>query len=107
MSEKIVVTYEDDLTGKPYEQGETVRFSFDGKQYEVDLAAANARKFRAVLEKHATAGRKVSGKTTKAPRTGKSSTYAVRTWARTVGYEVGAKGRIPANIQAEYDRAHA
>jgi hypothetical protein len=40
MAQKVAVVLEDDLTGGPAEQ--TVRFSFDGADYEIDLNAKNA-----------------------------------------------------------------
>ena len=46
MAQKVTVVLEDVLTGGPAEQ--TVRFSFDGADYEIDLNAKNA----AALHKH-------------------------------------------------------
>ena len=40
MAQKVSVVLEDDLTGGPAEQ--TVRFAFDGTDYEIDLNAKNA-----------------------------------------------------------------
>lgn len=104
--ERVITTYVDDLTGKEYEEGETVEFGFDGKTYEIDLAKVNARKLRNTLEKYAQAGRKV-----KAHKVTRSSAHAGRTavirdWAVKNGYEIGTKGRIPAKIQEAYDKVH-
>jgi len=43
MAQKVTVVLEDDLTGGPAEQ--TVRFAFDGTDYEIDLSAKNAKAF--------------------------------------------------------------
>jgi Lsr2 len=43
MAQKVTVVLEDDLTGGPAEQ--TVRFAFDGTDYEIDLSAKNAAAF--------------------------------------------------------------
>jgi hypothetical protein len=40
MAQEVSVVLEDDLTGGPAEQ--TVRFAFDGTDYEIDLNANNA-----------------------------------------------------------------
>ena len=40
MAQKVTVALEDDLTGGPADQ--TVRFAFDGTEYEIDLNAKNA-----------------------------------------------------------------
>ena len=47
MAQKVTVVLEDDLTGGPAEQ--TVRFAFDGTDYEIDLSAKNAAAFRKQL----------------------------------------------------------
>ena len=43
MAQKVSVVLEDDLTGGAAEQ--TVRFAFDGTDYEIDLSAKNAAAF--------------------------------------------------------------
>ena len=43
MAQKVTVALEDDLTGGPAKQ--TVRFAFDGTDYEIDLNAKNAAAF--------------------------------------------------------------
>jgi hypothetical protein len=43
MAQRVTVVLEDDLTGGPAEQ--TVRFAFDGTDYEIDLSAKNAAAF--------------------------------------------------------------
>jgi hypothetical protein len=43
MAQKVTVALEDDLTGGPAVQ--TVRFAFDGTDYEIDLNAKNAAAF--------------------------------------------------------------
>jgi len=35
-----------------------------------------------------------------------TSPGAVREWARSVGYEIGERGRIPADVTAAYEQAH-
>ena len=47
MAQKVTVALEDDLDGGPAD--ETVRFGFDGTDYEIDLSAKNARAFRKKL----------------------------------------------------------
>ena len=41
-----------------------------------------------------------------APATGVVSPALVRTWARTQGYELGDRGRLPAEILQKYGAAH-
>ena len=44
MAQKIIVTLEDDLDGRPAD--ETVRFALRGTDYEIDLSTKNANAFR-------------------------------------------------------------
>jgi len=47
MAQKVTVAPEDDLTGGPAD--ETVRFTFEGTAYEIDLSAKNAAAFSKLL----------------------------------------------------------
>jgi hypothetical protein len=47
MAQKVTVTPEDDLDGGPAK--ETMQFGIDGSDYEIDLSAKNARRFRKQL----------------------------------------------------------
>jgi len=55
---KVTVALEDDLDGGPAD--ETVRFGFDGTEYEIDLSAKNARAFRKKLTPFLKHARKAS-----------------------------------------------
>lgn len=114
MAKKVQVLLVDDLD-KSSPADETVSFSLDGVSYEIDLTSANAAKLRdelAVWIGHAerTGGRKSAGR---APRGGgrsgggsKPDLSAVREWARSNGHQVSDRGRISAEVQAAYDKAH-
>ena len=60
MAQKIVVTRVDDVDGEPAD--ETVRFSLDGVDYEIDLSADNASDLRNGLAGYVSAGRRVGGR---------------------------------------------
>ena len=49
MAQKVTVILEDDLTGGPAKH--TVRFAFDGTDYEIDLNAKNAAAFGKQLDR--------------------------------------------------------
>ncbi|WP_019873789.1 histone-like nucleoid-structuring protein Lsr2 [Sporichthya polymorpha] len=57
MARKKVKALEDDLTGGPAD--ETVRFSLDGIDYEIDLSAKNAERLRSDLDMYVAAARRV------------------------------------------------
>ena len=56
MAQRTIIELTDDLTGEAAD--ETVRFSFDGKSYAIDLSTKNAEKFRKVIAPYVTAARR-------------------------------------------------
>lgn len=103
MAQRVVVTLSDDIDGG--EASETVTFGLDGKTYEVDLNADNAKKLRAELAPFVEAGRKraKSGKTFHRTAVAPDP-RAVRAWAESNGFDVPARGRMPKKI---YDAFNA
>jgi hypothetical protein len=113
VSQKIIYQLVDDLSGEAIAdgEGETVRFAIDGVSYEIDVTKANAAKLRKAVAPYAEAARRVVG--TRSPQGRRRSAGSsdrnlgeVREWARAKGLPVSTRGRIPAEILAEYDRAH-
>jgi 4-oxalocrotonate tautomerase len=105
MAQKVTVSLEDDLTGGPAE--ETVRFSFDGTDYEIDLNAKNAaafgKQFAPYLEHARKAGRAQSRRAGPAAADRQRS-GDIRAWAKEHGLAVSERGRIPAGV-LEQDHA--
>ncbi len=99
----------DDLTGEDAE--ETVRFSLDGADYEIDLTTANAAELRAVLSQYAAKGRRLRGSSAGRARTAaplsREETRKIRDWANANGYNPSDRGRIRQDIQQAYTAAHA
>jgi hypothetical protein len=106
MAQKVTVELEDDLDGGPAD--ETVRFGFDGSDYEIDLSTKNAARFRRQLEPYLDHARKAGrGQRRRSARTPSSRQHsgAVRAWAREQGITVSERGRIPASILDQYEIA--
>ncbi|MEU2560959.1 Lsr2 family protein [Streptomyces longispororuber] len=112
MAQKTIVLLTDDLDGS--EADETVAFGLDGRQYEIDLATANADKLRGLLDPFLKAGRRRGGssrgrgarqtfarKTAVGPNSGD-----IRAWAKKNGFEVNDRGRVPATIREAYEKAN-
>lgn len=96
------VQFIDDLDGSVIAENEaqTVEFSIDGKDFEIDLSAANAEKLRDALAEFVGAARKAQPKR-KARGTGaKTSTEAqeAREWLLKNGHKVSDRGRIPVDL---------
>jgi hypothetical protein len=106
VAQQVVTSFEDDLTGGEAEG--TVRFSLDGADWEIDLNAENAAALRKVFVPYVDKARKASGTQTPRrtrPAHDRQRTPEIRTWAKQRGYELNERGRIPANIVADFEAA--
>jgi hypothetical protein len=121
MAQHTTVALVDDLDGS--KGSETIQFGIDGQHFEIDLNAKNAKALRKVLADFTAAARPVrssaqpvdrSSSSTRTKRasskasTGRSAsdvTAAIRSWANENGFEVAARGRIPADVRARYEAA--
>ena len=106
MAQKITVALEDDLTGGPAD--ETVRFAFDGTEYEIDLNAKNAAALRKQLAAYIEHARRAG----RSPARGVGRTAVsrqrsgdIRAWAKGRGLAVSERGRIPASVVEQYHAA--
>lgn len=102
MAQKVQVDQVSDLDGVPAD--ETVKFSLDTTDYEIDLSAVQAQEMRAGLAPFVTHARKRPGR----PRRGKRRPSRpdlpdIRTYARARGYDINERGRVPTQIIDEYD----
>ncbi|MBO0844949.1 MAG: Lsr2 family protein [Nocardioides sp.] len=105
MAQKVHITLEDDLDGG--DATETVAFGLDGRSYEIDLNDKNAKALRAALSKYVEAGRRSGGRSRGKSRTQLgTSAREVRDWARSNGYDVPDRGRIPSQVREAFEAAH-
>jgi hypothetical protein len=107
MAQKVHITLEDDLDGG--DATETVTFGLDGRSYEIDLNNKNAKALRDALAKYVAAARRSGGRTNKATRTRTqvgTSAREIRDWARSNGYQVPDRGRIPSDVREAFEAAH-
>lgn len=99
----------DDLSGDVAD--ETIEFALDGKNYEIDLTTANAKKLRDVLADYVGAARRAasgrrrgnsSNSAARRPAVDREQNQAIREWARKRGMKVSDRGRIPADVLEAY-----
>lgn len=109
MAKKTMVQLVDDLSGQAIEDGEgrTIRFAFDGAEYEIDLTNSNIEEFSNSLERFVRASRRVAGRRKSGGTAGRASggdneTAAIREWAESQGLKVASRGRISADIVERY-----
>jgi len=109
VAQRQLVVLEDDIQGG--EATETLRFAFDGTEYEIDLNDKNAAKLRQAFTFYVDHARKVgsSGRRAASSRGRTTSTgvdnRAVRAWAASNGVELSTRGRIPAAVIERYRAA--
>lgn len=107
MAQKVSIEYIDDIDGTPLgEDGQSVEFGFEGRNYTIDLTKKNAKKFREAMEVYVANGTKVTARKSTGRTSQKGSSVdnrAVREWARNAGYDISDRGRIPAEIVDAYN----
>ena len=122
MAQKTVVSLIDDLDGQS-EADETVEYALDGVTYEIDLAKDNAEALREVFAPYIAAARRTggrarsgtgsrgrssasSGAVSNAAGRSREAMKAIRDWAKSSGWAVSDRGRLPSNVVEAYDAAH-
>jgi hypothetical protein len=106
MAQKVQIVLEDDIDGGDASQ--TVTFALDGTSYEIDLNDANAEKLRDAFAPFLGHARKLSGGVRRGRRpaaaaaTG-TSAKEIRDWARSNGFTVPERGRIPAEVRNAFE----
>lgn len=115
MARKIVHQLIDDIDGTVIDigAGETILFSLDGVAYEVDLTEPNASALRDAFAPYIAAARPVSNRRAASAsadrgrrRSGQRDYSDIRSWAKTNGYQVSERGRVPASVLEAYEAAH-
>jgi hypothetical protein len=111
MAKQTVVTeiLVDDLDGSPAER--TIRFSWEGVAYELELSKKNAVALEKTIKPYVAAARKArTGRPRRAgstARAGKRDLAVVREWAAQNGFPVSTRGRVAATVIEAYDAANA
>jgi hypothetical protein len=88
---------------------ETVSFGVDGVGYEIDLNAKNAKALRKVLADFVGAARHVkasvpssAGRGTTRAKSAGPDAASIRAWANEAGVPVSVRGRVSADVKAQY-----
>jgi Lsr2 len=106
MVRRVQVVLQDDINGQ--EPAQTVFFSLDGKDYEIDLTEQNATELRTGLAPWIAAARRASTGLIPAPRSTprRSATVDIRRWAKDNDIPVRERGRISSELRSRYAAAH-
>ena len=109
MAQKVNIVLIDDIDGSDAQ--ETVSFGLDGTSYEIDLTKKNAAALRDALAMYVGNARKVTGtrrrrSSSAASAAGGPSAREIREWARSNGFQVPDRGRIPADVREAFEKAN-
>jgi Lsr2 len=109
MAQKVNVLLVDDSDGS--DASETIPFGLDGTHYEIDLNSDHAQELRDQLQRYVKAARKVTGSVGRPSRVRRATendarNKEIRNWARERHLDVNDRGRIPADIVAQYEAAN-
>jgi hypothetical protein len=114
MAKATVEVLVDDLDGS--EGAETVWIGWNGDWRELELSKKNLASLSKVLDKYWNVSRPVSadGRSSRRRKTSPSSRSAkakrdpklIRSWATNNGISVPARGRIPGDIERQYNEAN-
>lgn len=114
MARRELIQYIDDLDGTALNEDDlrVVRFSFEGKNYLMDLSTENADKFEQLLQPYIERATIDSDAYAAAPRRRSSNPNSahsrernrkIREWARKNGYDVAARGALRKDIIEKYE----
>lgn len=112
MAQKVSVTYACDYDQKEIPQGDhrVRRFSFEGRDYEIDLCTKHSEKFDEAISRYAQRARRSSGRPARGAKrrtaAHRQHSASVRAWAKKAGIAVSDRGRIPADVVARYEATH-
>ena len=113
--EEVVISLVDDFDGS--QAAETLKFSLDGKNYEIDLSKSNANEFRRTLRPYVDRARatrqSANGRGGRSTRTTRQSRRRpegydrseVREWAKAHRIKVAPRGRIANEVVERWKAA--
>ena len=109
MAQKVHLVLTCDICGGDKPGDETVSFGMDGATYEIDLCTKHAKQLRDGVASFVAAGRRQSNRAAGRRRSGGSSdrerTQQIRAWARSKGIKVSERGRLSADIVAQFEKS--
>src|SRR5215213_111230 len=104
MAQRVVLT--DDLDGS--EATQTISYTIDGQEYEIDLSEDNIQRFHEALEPFVEKSRPVERRLIPTPTrrtgqrrsggSGRDDIAQIRAWAESQGMDVSARGRVKKEI---------
>jgi len=104
-----------DMGHEKSRKGDTIHFSFDSVDYELELCPKDIVALEKLVSEYIPFARKIrpvktasnnSHSLAKRPKLDREHSADIRAWAHSNGIAVNDRGRIPVNIVAQYDDTH-
>ncbi|MGI5255519.1 histone-like nucleoid-structuring protein Lsr2 [Actinacidiphila glaucinigra] len=107
MAQKLLTIFTDDITGESSDDVATHSFVLDGVTYEIDLSVDSYDVLLEKLGPYLGAARRTGRhvKRSTATRLTSEEASTIRAWAKTNGYEVNDRGRVPGYVRQAFERA--
>jgi hypothetical protein len=105
MAQRVILV--DDIDG--VSQATTVSFSYEGRNFEIDLSNKNRAAMFKAIKPYTDAARHVNrrrGRGSASSSSAKNDPKVIRAWAVQAGYQLNARGRVPADVIDAYRKAH-
>jgi hypothetical protein len=115
VARKVVVELVDDIDGTAFgDDGESISYAVEGVEYVIDLKDEHAKELRETFEYYIEHSTRVGGRKHRTDRSAnpaarkprRDETKKIRVWAIEQGYELSARGRIPAEVEQAFHNAH-
>ena len=111
MVQRVQTLFVSDLSGDDLGHDvETVTFSYEGAEYEIDLSPQEYAVLDQTLANYAAHGRRIGGRRksrrAKTPNRDASELSDIRRWARENNHPVSDRGRISTALREAYRAAH-
>ena len=105
MATRTTIALEDDIDGGP--AAETLQFRLGTTEYQIDLNATNASRFRTQMAPFIDHARKAGRGQIRPARSASARHHSagIRAWAKEQGIQVSDRGRIPASLIEQYEAA--
>jgi hypothetical protein len=126
MAQKVIVTMADDIDGIEGDDVRTYHFALERQVFKIDLRPGNYQELRKALDPfisnaqaadpeyrrtvspvNGSSARRITHVPPPRDRASRDRAARIRNWARKEGRDIGEKGRIPGDIERDYDAAHA
>ena len=107
MAQQVSVTITCDICGSTKDT-QTHTIGLDGQAREIDLCGKDGRALAKVAGKYVPHARKVRRSPAAGRRTitDRQHSASVREWAKGQGFKISDRGRIPENVEREFEAAH-